>query len=307
MKIFGRNDELFELMAQATAKHAARPGGPTQPTTPRPRSVSSHFGRTTPMGPMPEPESEFYEINGEALIVVEDDWEQEDPGQTQVPAYDVTPATTGTHTEGTKSTLIARSETLTRVFARTLSMRKDTLAVGGALMTGVAIAMFLLGRSTASAPTNPGTPQVAVIQADAEDPTPSPIPSETGPFSTPESEADLLPPESAPPAVARNHGSTSLAASSPRAPQRRVANGKFDLLVCYTTKDKAEQLATWLNEDPASPLARDLSLEATAKRGSVRIKGFPARDEAMLKRIHETRDPTGGSGTFSDAQWRNAN
>ena len=100
----------------------------------------------------------------------------------------------------------------------------------------------------------------------------------------------------------------ALPASAPRntAPARNPANGKFDLLVCYTTPEKGEQLATWLNENPASPLAGHLELQATNKRGSVRIKGFASRDEGIRKKVHETRDPTGGSGTFSDAQWRNA-
>lgn len=284
MKIFGRNDELFELMAKATQKQAAQSA-----QTPRIRSVSSHFGRATPFSPIGEPESEFVEIEGEALIVVEDDWDGED----EAPLAPVE-STTGTVTQA--STPIARSETLTRVFARTFSLRKDTLAIGGVFVGGLAMAMFLLGRSTASAPVQPTTPEVAVIQV--EDPTLTPLPSE---------EASLLPSESELPAIASRGGSTALPASAPRpTTQRNAAKGKFDLLICYTTPAKGEELAVWLNEDPASPLAGKPNLEAVSRRGSVRIKGFMTRDTEVLKRVHQTRDPTGGSGTFSDAQWRNA-
>lgn len=89
-------------------------------------------------------------------------------------------------------------------------------------------------------------------------------------------------------------------------PERQAAQGKFECQVVTTTSSKAEAVVKYLNTSPQSPIAGRNDLKAYVRgRRAVRIKGFVEKDQAILKRIHKMKDPTGG-GHFKQALFMRA-
>ncbi len=322
MKLFGKKDELFELMSNGRGRRGqpgsgaqpARGAGPSPggegaadgaaeppsgpPAGPRGRSRPASVtpgpaakpasrgvaGRSTELAPgastgpfsrsprgvaRPEPSaSELFEVEGDALVVVDDGW---DPPVVESGA--------------------------------TLLLRKDTAIVGGLVAGALLVGAFLVGRTTTSEPATAAAPPQLVVTT-----VPASVGVEQGttalPASAPRIQATAVaagapvqPAEPAPPAAAQ-----APAQEAPRA----AAQGKYVIRVCTTTPEKAVEVVKWLNEAPRSPIFGRGELEASAKGGSVRIQGFVRREPDVLSRVRATADPTGGSGTFHDAFWDSA-
>lgn len=278
MKLFGQRDELFEIMAQAAARQRGA-GGPTPKEPPvapvpsgsttRPSATTStalaRAGLTAPQvvrGPLGQ--GELVEIEGDALVVIDDEAE-------------VAPPPSPTASDGM------------RLFA----LRLDTAAVGGVLVAGLLFGSFLLGRTTGGGGEKSIEVEVAATPPDVEA-TPEKAPAATQggtgsvPASVPREAGHAAAQEQAPPAP----------------PAREAARGTQMIQVCHTTPEKAVSLAKWLNEDPRSPIFGRGDLEASAKGGSVRISGFATREAEVLARVQATSDPTGGSGAFRDAYYQ---
>ncbi len=256
-------------------------GGPT--TTPRlaPRAAPS-LSTTTRKAGIRSPllpggaagsEDDLFDLDGDALVVVDDGWEEQN-------------AVTGPE--------------------KTFAIRADTAVVGSLLAGGLLLTAFLIGRTSSSpeAPDErPITPVVITAQADpkqattlaasianpaaptAAAPTPSPV-SQNAPTSN------------------QTAAATTVAAGfQPQAEgEPRQANpGKYEVRVCTTTPEKAQALLKWLNEAPRSPIFGRGDLQVVVNGGSVKIQGFMQREAEVLSRVRATSDPTGGSGTFHDA------
>jgi len=296
MKFFGRQDELFEIMAQATAKRRAETTGgdtPTpgslaaQPSALRPSPISSGYARRGS-----EPEPDLLEVDGEAVVVVEDEWEG-----FLAEGGDALLEGGGEDTE-----VVGVASGASGVFGRGgfLALRTDTAIVGGILLAGLIATAFLLGR-TSGGEADPASAEVAAAAPSEPGPEVEPEPAPTLPASIgPVAAADG--PSAAGSSVAAGAArgeETTVAASSPR----RVTDGRYSIQVCTTTSRKAADLARWLNEEARSPIFGRSDLEAYARGGSVRIRGFASREEDVLARVKATADPTGGSGTFGDAYY----
>ncbi|RMG12982.1 MAG: hypothetical protein D6731_12915 [Planctomycetota bacterium] len=315
MGIFRKHDELFEIMSRrppgslnprpVTGPHRAPMGGRRTTTTGLGRrTATSGFGPRSVLNQAGEPE--LFEVDGDALVVVEDGWAPgEDEGE-----------------------------------GGTISVRSDTLVVGVCLLGGLVLTAFLFGRSSAEA-----TP-VAVVQADggapqvasaspspgvpasaapgvpgaaqasgkgaAEEPAPSGAETParaprmpalaTGGVAPARAQAGSFRPSQAATAQAAGArtAATSVAAGAP-APVKRARSGKWTLLVCTTTPSNARKLAKWLNESGLSPIFGRKDLEAEAsRRGVVKIRGFQEREREVERQVKATQDPL-GSGTFHSA------
>lgn len=306
MKFFGQRDELFEIMAQAAARQ--RGGSPTGPITgPAPVApvpTSSKHGRPSAttstalarvgigIGPAPVPgttppvkgplgQNDLIEVDGDALVVIDDEAE------------------------------IAPPPPVTSDGMRLFALRGDTAVVGGVLVAGLLFGSFLLGRSTAS-PTSGevGTEEVATVpdvevdrrlaqqaaqQAGGTGSVPASVPR-AGQASAADSQPGA------------SQSQTQAQAQGPQGQEtavtpRNATQGTQAIQVCHTSPEKAQGLAKWLNEDPRSPIFGRGDLEASAKGGSVRIAGFARQEAEVLARVQATSDPTGGSGAFRDAYW----
>ncbi|MGE0708788.1 MAG: hypothetical protein AB7N76_21520 [Planctomycetota bacterium] len=303
MGLFRKTDELFELMSKQSGA-AGRPGPGLSSSHGRRalettgggglgrRASGSTFRLPRPVsgGPM----SDVVEIDGDALIVVDDGWSL--PGEGEGPG-------------------------------RTFPIRLDTLVVGGLVCTGLLLAAFLYGRTSAS-PT--GAPENEVAAA-AEEPGSQQTEPAAKPEEAPKSKSQTPAPAPSVPASAAKPSAgassavaagmkkgetpkaTSVTASAPRpqetqkqqpaAPQQPV-KGSYDLVVCSTSADNAGKLVEWLKTNATSPIFGRADLEPYAKGGSVRIRGFAKREDDVLRRVKATHDPLGGSGTFGDAWYR---
>lgn len=295
MKFFGQKDELFEIMAQAAARQ--RGGAPTGPI-PGPAPVapvptSSKHGRPSATtstalarvgigaGPSPLPtpapvvkgplgQNDLIEIDGDALVVIDDEAE------------------------------IAPPPPVSSDGMRLFSLRFDTAVVGGVLVAGLLFGSFLLGRSSAGGSTDEKPPEVATVPdveidrtQGTQTGTPTGTPTGSVPASVPREQPGQAGQGSAQPPPAQETAVTP----------RNAVQGTHGIQVCHTSPEKAQGLAKWLNEDPRSPIFGRGDLEASAKGGSVRIAGFARQEAEVLARVQATSDPTGGSGAFRDAYW----
>ena len=325
MGLFRKSDELFEIMARQKGPRAGSAAGastsearPRASSTswdtprsssssaswdaPRPRSSSTSWDAPRPAAssswraPRSKPgggNSDLYELDGDALVLLEDALAEPEP-------------------------VIAGDDAV-----KTYSVRADTAVVGGILFAALLGAAFLMGRNVGGDAPTPSEPTVirvaaaetptATRSAQPEQPAAGPSSAQPVPASLPPNTQTSVPAsfrasdeEASAPAAARRNEGTTLAAGSPvsAAPKRQAAEGKYVLIVCSTTAENGQKVAGWLNEDAASALANDLSLEAySTSRGSVRIKGFQERDPEVLARIRATVDPLGGSETFHSAYY----
>lgn len=322
MGLFRKNDELFELMGQPSpnaprtgSTHRLRPRASRapspQPPAPRPkptsgfgprrtgpsagfgrpgpesaalparggisgtfgRLISGGLGRTAIFGRnKPAIEDDVVMVDGEAVIVVEDGWEfpGEGPGQT-------------------------------------FPVRLDSMVVGALVMTGLVVAAFLYGRTSAA------PPQTAEADPQVQQATETPGEQEPVQVLTPAAETAAQAPAPQPslPAAAEQQASTGAVPAGLRRDQASSAlpasapkQGKYMLVVCNTTPDSAQALVKWLQTHATSPIFGRGDLEPFARGGSVRIRGFQERDKDVLRRVQGTHDPLGGSGTFHDAFYR---
>ena len=121
MGLFRKSDELFEIMSkQGGSGPGSRLDSSQSGSTPSPRASSGGFGapfetthgfgRSALFGRPISPD--LFEIDGEALVVVEDGFDLASPGK-----------------------------------KGGVAIRADTLIVAGLLATGLFVAAFLLGRS----------------------------------------------------------------------------------------------------------------------------------------------------------------
>ncbi len=289
MGLFRKNDELFEIMSRHTGSKPASASTTRAASTgplKRPAGTWSYPSADVSSGPAPRPlrmpggkksEEEFFELDGDALVLVDDGFVE------------------GLGSEPPEAEM------------KTYTVRHDTAVVGAILMGGLLVAAFMFGRtSTPAAEAGPAGPgEVAVVVRErVPDPaepaaagTASSVPASFRPAgaSAGAAPASAPAPQQAP--QASEPQVVEVARSAP-APQER-----YMLVVATTTPDNATSLATWLNEQPRSPIFGREGLEAEARGGEVRIRGFAQRDEVVLKRVRETSDPM-GSGTFHSAYFR---
>lgn len=272
-------------------------GGPAATSTPRtaPRAAPSlttttrKLGVRSPLLAGASPEDDFFDVGGDALVVVDDGWEEAN-------------AVTGPE--------------------KTFAIRADTAVVGGLLAGGLLLGAFLIGRTSSSpeAPAErPITPVVITAQANPAEATtlpasvpvaatgaPAPVTlaaSVPAPTASPATTPTATP--GAAPAIDPSASTTVAAGFQPQAQastEARQANpGKYEIRVCTTTPEKAQSLSKWLNEAPRSPIFGRGDLQVVVNGGSVKIQGFMQREADVLSRVRATSDPTGGSGTFHDA------
>lgn len=299
MKLFGARDELFEIMAQAAARNRGGSSGgshshPVVGTTATPTPVAPPSSRSArpsattsaalaragitavPQGSAALGRSDLVEVDGEALIVIDDEAEVAPPPP--------------------------RTEDGVRLF----SLRMDTVVVGGVLVAGLLLGSFLLGRTSAGGSPETGSNEVAVgTPPDVEsNPQVGVTPSSTGnttlPAGAPREARGTQPQTQAQP---QPQPQTQAQQAQPQAETAPPAKPTHAIQVCHTTPEKAQALAKWLNDDPRSPIFGRGDLEATVKGGSVRITGFTRQDTEVLARVQATSDPTGGSGTFGSAYY----
>jgi len=288
MGLFGKNDELFELMSKnrqpakdlTTSTHSER----------RTSTTRSWRGARKKIGP------DVYELDGDPLIVVEDGW---------LEGFDTEELPSGGF----------------------LAVRTDTMVVGGFLVAGLLLGAFLLGRTTEEELQPPTIAIVQPVSAEAEAAPASPVglsgmlpplsaeqPAPAQQTTTPAqaltasfrgNSASTITSE----AGASPHEATTVGASAPARDSDAATVdpklGKFVLVVCTTRPQNAVALAKWLNEDAVSPIFGRGDLEAySTRRGVVRISGFGKRERDVLARVRATCDPLGGSGTFHSAYFR---
>lgn len=221
----------------------------------------------SPLGgpPIQRPLGELIEVEGDALVILDDDWEAAAP-----------PSEPG----------------------RLLALRLDTAVVGGLLVVGLLATAFLVGRTSSDDVSKLPTIVQAPVEASMPDSAlTSALPAASIGGST-APKAGFARPNAATPAPT----GTAPAATTPAAPERSAAKGGYEICVVSTKPEKATAVAKWLNENPRSPIFGRTDLEATAsKGGSVKIVGFQKQESDVLTRVRATSDPTGGSGTFHDA------
>ncbi len=245
---------------RATTTKGVRPFGAQSPDS---GSFASPLGGP----PIQRPLGELIEIEGDALVVLDDDWEAAAPPSEPI--------------------------------GRLLALRLDTAVVGGLLVVGLLATAFLVGRTSSDDPAK--LPTIAQAPLDASMPAAaltSPLqasaPTNAGTSSAPNAG---FRPGNTPAATAQTPPAT------PAAAERSAAKGKHEIRVVSTRPEKGAAVAKWFNENPRSPIFGRTDLEATAKDGHVRIGGFAQREAEVLARVKATNDPTGGSGTFHDAYW----
>lgn len=274
MGLFRQKDELFEIMSRqqgsvpgksSSGSKAHRPPSISTTKLARGKPARSPFSPISWAYGRGDGVGDLIEIDGEPLVIVED---------------------------GLTEALATAEEAPTRTY----SVRADTVVVGGLLSLGLVFTAFFLGRNTGD-PAEAATqdPALAVAMATAE----------------PGTAASIEPEETeAKPASSRAGTSVSAgfrpdggtATAKPASVKRDAKKGKYTLVVCTTTAKAGKEVAKWLNTDSRSPIFGRNGLEAYAtRRGSVRIKGFAARDKAVLSRVRATYDPLGGSSKFTSA------
>lgn len=282
MGLFSKNDELFELMSKTRREN------PAQPKTSRitRRAASGSFGarRITTIEP------EFLEVDGDALIVVEDGWVLGDEGNKDAePGKD-----------------------------KTFAVRGDTLVVGACLAAGIVVSAFLFGRTS----TTDVAPVQVAISTDAAQTTDSSNPLAGGPLAL---GIGAPSPTTTPASAQPNRGTVVGASFTPgtgttvttrrasattvpaATPARAPAKGKYLLVVSTTTPKKARELAKWLNEQARSPIFGRADLQAYATRkGVVRIRGFITAEREVLALVKDTNDPLARQGTFHSAYYKRA-
>lgn len=266
---------------------AAALGGGRVGGVPSGSSGSTAFSSPFVGGPVSGPPGELVEVDGDALVVLDDGWDEgPEPG-------------------------------------RLLALRLDTAVVGGLLVVGLLATAFLVGR-TSSPPTPEAvaigrrTDGEAPVSAAPLEPSMSPerrstpLPARASAGSTTVdagAQADRATsrgggfrPGSTAPVAAEAAAGQPASEAAPTAPQRKARPGKFEMRVVTTTEAKATEVARWLNGDAGSPIIGRNDLEAIARGGSVRIVGFAEREGDLMTRVRATTDPTNrGSGTFNDA------
>lgn len=226
----------------------------------------------SPLGgpPIQRPLGELIEIDGDALVVLDDDWEAAAP-----------PSEPG----------------------RLLALRLDTAVVGGLLVVGLLATAFLVGRTSSDDVSKlPTIAQAPVVEASFPDSAlTGALPAASIGGST-APKAGFRPGTNAGQTPTQAPAQGGPAAATPAAPERSAAKGGYEICVVSTKPEKATAVAKWLNENPRSPIFGRTDLEATAsKGGSVKIVGFQKQESDVLTRVRATSDPTGGSGTFHDA------
>lgn len=247
---------------------AARPAPSLKPSSavglgrPAAKASLSTTTRRNHLVPGGEAGDDLLEVDGDALVVVDDGWEEAAPPGPE----------------------------------RTLAIRADTAIVGGLLAGGLLVTAFLMGR-TSSAPEAPAErPITPVVIAAAAEPGPAPAAAApqgpTGATTLPAGAPARGSEATAAPAGFQAEAPAERPAASP---------GKFEVRVCTTTPEKAQALSKWLNEAPRSPIFGRGDLQVLVNGGSVKIQGFMQREADVLSRVRATSDPTGGSGTFHDA------
>lgn len=241
-----------------TTTKGARPFGVQSPDS---GSFASPLGGP----PIQRPLGELIEVEGDALVILDDDWEAAAP-----------PSEPG----------------------RLLALRLDTAVVGGLLVVGLLATAFLVGRTSSDDVSKLPTIVQAPVEASMPDSAlTSALPAASIGGST-APKAGFARPNAATPAPS----GAAPAATTPAAPERSAAKGGYEICVVSTKPEKATAVAKWLNENPRSPIFGRTDLEATAsKGGSVKIVGFQKQESDVLTRVRATSDPTGGSGTFHDA------
>lgn len=279
MGLFRKSDELFEIMSKQSGREPSVSGGPgaSSKETPRPPTngfvrpfeTTTGFGRSALFGRSGALGRDYFTVDGDALVVVEDGFELETSGATP----------------------------------RAIAIRPDTLVVTGLLATGLFVAAFLLGRTSSD---TPAAPQVAASEtlpeaapeqpsAEAEQPATADEPAPATLIAPPAPAAQPAP-QPAQPAPAAGPAVTTLPASAP-APE-----GRYELIVASTTPESARKLAEWFQQSPLSPIFGRQGLRAVASaKGRVSILGFEKTEGDVLKRVRATNDPLGGNGSFGDA------
>jgi hypothetical protein len=99
---------------------------------------------------------------------------------------------------------------------------------------------------------------------------------------------------------------TQPAPPPPPPPKPVEKEGNYEIAVVTTSKDKAEFVAKYFNEDMRSPTYGKGFTAVIRESGNgfqVRIKGFEKQDPSILSEVKEMRDPSGG-GNFKDACYR---
>ena len=241
---------------RATTTKGTRPYGIQSPDS---GSFASPLGGP----PIQRPLGELIEIEGDALVVLDDDWEAAAPASEPI--------------------------------GRLLALRLDTAVVGGLLVVGLLATAFLVGRTSSDdvskLPTIASTPVEASMLDGALT---SALPAASIGGSTAPKAGFQRP--------GATTSTPAPAAATPVATERSAAKGAYEICVVSTKPEKAAAVAKWLNENPRSPIFGRGDLEATAsKGGSVKIVGFSKQESDVLTRVRATSDPTGGSGTFHDA------
>lgn len=82
----------------------------------------------------------------------------------------------------------------------------------------------------------------------------------------------------------------------PAAPQRQAVKRKYYLAVTTTSVEKGQDVVTYFNTDPSSPIAQRPDLCAYLSGRQVRIRGFKDKETQLIPTIKTMRDPTGGGG-----------
>jgi len=177
-----------------------------------------------------------------------------------------------------------------------INLRKDTLGVIAVVGAVLVLVAFLAGRATVRAAPAKASPAVKapILAPGVFDAT------STGATPPPASEAQ---PATAGPLGAGPGPTAALRSVLPAKPARKVVPGKYELQVVTTTREKAAKVVSHLNEDPASPLAARMDLEAYARGRAVRVRGFAKEDKEIARKVRAMKDPTGG-GNFKGAYFR---
>lgn len=297
MGLFKKSDELFEIMSRQTGGRA----GMDLAATPSMSTRATRRPEVSWKAKRPADDGALFEIDGDALVVIDD------------------PEVAGAEGEEEGA-------------GRTFAIRTDSLVVGGFLTAGLVVTSFLVGRRSdeppvapslalsppaAVAPATPGfgatsalVPASAVAEAQQQQQAATPAPTPSQPTAV---KGSFRPEQATTAQAAASPHAATTVASAPASNDddaatpstRKVADGKFVLVVCSTTPANATRLAEWLNTAPRSPIFGRGDLEAYAtRRGVVRIRGFGQRDRDVLGRVQATADPLGGSGTFHSAYYK---
>jgi hypothetical protein len=278
MGLFTNNDELFELMSKSQDRQKASSTSSSSNSRSRDDSSSKQTVRKRSSGSfgarrITQAEPEFFEVDGDALIVVDDGWTLEGDEE---------------ETEGS-----------------TFAIRSDTAIVGACLAFGLVVGAFLVGRTGQTESATAAAPPAAVMTV------PSATISAAQPTTVPAGQPRVIP-TAVVGGFTRSAAAAPQASAPAGVPKveqapaaRQAAKGKYLLVVCTTTPVNGRKVAKWLNEQARSPIFGRADLEAyTTRKGVVRIRGFKLCDKQVLRQVKATNDPLGGSGTFHSAYFK---